>query len=68
MGVNQAGFTLHSAIYAARPDVKCIVHIHTPAGAAVSTLFSFWSVFHFPPHMQMHKYVGLLLIIVLLPL
>uniref|UniRef100_A0A8C8DV66 Adducin 1 (alpha) n=1 Tax=Oryzias sinensis TaxID=183150 RepID=A0A8C8DV66_9TELE len=35
LGVNQAGFTLHSAIYATRPDVKCIVHIHTAAGAAV---------------------------------
>lgn len=38
LGVNQAGFTLHSAIYAARPDVKCIVHTHTPAGAAVSAM------------------------------
>ncbi|KAM6440082.1 alpha-adducin isoform 2-T3 [Liasis olivaceus] len=38
LGVNPAGFTLHSAIYAARPDVKCIVHIHTPAGAAVSAM------------------------------
>ncbi|XP_062069244.1 alpha-adducin isoform X2 [Lepus europaeus] len=38
LGVNQAGFTLHSAIYAARPDVRCIVHIHTPAGAAVSAM------------------------------
>uniref|UniRef100_A0A9J7YPR9 Alpha-adducin n=1 Tax=Cyprinus carpio carpio TaxID=630221 RepID=A0A9J7YPR9_CYPCA len=38
LGVNQAGFTLHSAIYAARPDVKCIVHIHTAAGAAVSAM------------------------------
>ncbi|NXS98811.1 ADDA protein, partial [Jacana jacana] len=38
LGVNQAGFTLHSAIYAARPDVKCIVHIHTPAGVAVSAM------------------------------
>ncbi|XP_016403726.1 alpha-adducin-like isoform X1 [Sinocyclocheilus rhinocerous] len=38
LGVNQAGFTLHSAIYAARPDVKCIVHIHTPAGTAVSAM------------------------------
>lgn len=34
-GVNQAGFVLHSAIFAARPDVKCIVHVHTHAGAAV---------------------------------
>ncbi|XP_034751678.1 alpha-adducin isoform X20 [Etheostoma cragini] len=38
LGVNQAGFTLHSAIYAARPDVKCIVHIHTSAGGAVSAM------------------------------
>ncbi|XP_051534111.1 alpha-adducin isoform X11 [Myxocyprinus asiaticus] len=38
LGVNQAGFTLHSSIYAARPDIKCIVHIHTPAGAAVSAM------------------------------
>ncbi|XP_064798105.1 alpha-adducin-like isoform X5 [Oncorhynchus masou masou] len=38
LGVNQAGFTLHSAIYAARPDVKCIVRVHTPAGAAVSAM------------------------------
>lgn len=35
LGVNKAGFTLHSAIYESRPDVKCIVHIHTAAGAAV---------------------------------
>uniref|UniRef100_A0A3Q3VXM6 Alpha-adducin n=1 Tax=Mola mola TaxID=94237 RepID=A0A3Q3VXM6_MOLML len=38
LGVNQAGFTLHSAIYAARPDVKCIIHVHTHAGAAVSAM------------------------------
>ncbi|XP_074473383.1 alpha-adducin isoform X15 [Sebastes fasciatus] len=38
LGVNQAGFTLHSAIFASRPDVKCIVHIHTSAGAAVSAM------------------------------
>uniref|UniRef100_A0A8C9UAH8 Alpha-adducin n=1 Tax=Scleropages formosus TaxID=113540 RepID=A0A8C9UAH8_SCLFO len=38
LGVNQAGFTLHSAIYATRPDVRCIIHIHTPAGAAVSAM------------------------------
>ncbi|XP_072113708.1 alpha-adducin isoform X4 [Mobula birostris] len=38
LGINQAGFTLHSAIYATRPDIRCIVHIHTPAGAAVSAM------------------------------
>jgi len=34
--VNPAGFTIHSAIHMARPDVVCVVHTHTPAGAAVS--------------------------------
>nr|XP_043871871.1 alpha-adducin isoform X9 [Solea senegalensis] len=38
LGVNQAGFVLHSAIFASRPDVKCIVHVHTSAGAAVSAM------------------------------
>src|SRR5438128_3310000 len=34
--VNPAGFVIHSAIHAARPDVVCILHTHTPAGVAVS--------------------------------
>jgi ribulose-5-phosphate 4-epimerase/fuculose-1-phosphate aldolase len=34
--VNPAGFTIHSAIHMARPDVFCVVHTHTAAGAAVS--------------------------------
>ncbi|XP_061657081.1 alpha-adducin isoform X2 [Syngnathoides biaculeatus] len=38
LGVNRAGFNLHAAIYALRPDVNCIVHIHTAAGAAVSAM------------------------------
>lgn len=29
-------FSLHSAIYSARPDVRCLLHLHTPATAAVS--------------------------------
>lgn len=28
-------FGLHAAIYAARPDARCIIHLHTPATAAV---------------------------------
>ncbi|XP_067882167.1 beta-adducin isoform X2 [Heterodontus francisci] len=36
--VDGAGFSLHSAIYAARPDVRCIIHLHTPATAAVSAM------------------------------
>lgn len=34
--VNPAGFTIHSAIHAARPDVGCVLHTHTKAGVAVS--------------------------------
>jgi len=37
-GVNIAGFMLHSAIHSARPDIKCIIHIHTPAIVAVSAM------------------------------
>src|SRR6201986_5058694 len=36
--VNEAGFTVHSAIHAARPDAHCIIHTHTRAGMALSTL------------------------------
>lgn len=34
----QAGYVLHSAIHEARPDVKCIIHLHTPVVAAVSSM------------------------------
>jgi ribulose-5-phosphate 4-epimerase/fuculose-1-phosphate aldolase len=34
--VNPAGFTIHSAIHAARHDVTCVLHLHTPHGIAVS--------------------------------
>ena len=35
--VNPAGFTIHSAIHAAREDAQCVLHLHTPAGVAVSS-------------------------------
>lgn len=35
LGVDVSAFSLHSAIYSARPDVRCLVHLHTPATAAV---------------------------------
>ena len=34
--VNPAGFVIHSAIHEARPDVGCVLHVHTPDGVAVS--------------------------------
>lgn len=36
LGINPAGFTIHSAIHSARPDVVCVLHTHTVAGVAVS--------------------------------
>jgi ribulose-5-phosphate 4-epimerase/fuculose-1-phosphate aldolase len=34
--INPAGFTIHSAIHAAREDAMCVFHIHSINGAAVS--------------------------------
>lgn len=34
--VNPAGFTIHSCIHEARPDVGCVLHTHSRAGVAVS--------------------------------
>jgi ribulose-5-phosphate 4-epimerase/fuculose-1-phosphate aldolase len=34
--INPAGFTIHSAIHAARHDVECVLHTHTVNGIAVS--------------------------------
>ena len=38
LGINKEGFALHSAIYSARPDIRCIVHVNAIAGAAVSAM------------------------------
>jgi ribulose-5-phosphate 4-epimerase/fuculose-1-phosphate aldolase len=35
--VNPAGFTIHTAVLKARPDINCTLHYHTIAGMAVST-------------------------------
>ncbi len=35
--INPAGFTIHSAIHAAREDAMAVIHLHTDAGVAVST-------------------------------
>lgn len=38
LGINRAGYVIHSAIHEARPDAGCVIHTHTPAGIAISTL------------------------------
>ncbi|NWJ02737.1 ADDB protein, partial [Crypturellus undulatus] len=36
--VDAGAFSLHAAVYAARPATRCVVHLHTPATAAVSAM------------------------------
>ncbi|KAB5526159.1 hypothetical protein PHYPO_G00148520 [Pangasianodon hypophthalmus] len=36
--VDMAGFSPHAAIYSMRPDARCLIHLHTPAAAAVSSM------------------------------
>jgi ribulose-5-phosphate 4-epimerase/fuculose-1-phosphate aldolase len=34
--INPAGFTIHSAVHSAREDARCVMHLHTRYGIAVS--------------------------------
>src|SRR5437868_6054520 len=34
--INPAGFTIHSAVHEAREDARCVMHLHTVEGVAVS--------------------------------
>lgn len=36
--IDPTGFSPHAAIYSMRPDIRCIIHVHTPATAAVSSM------------------------------
>jgi ribulose-5-phosphate 4-epimerase/fuculose-1-phosphate aldolase len=38
VGVNFAGYVIHSAVHSARHDVGCVIHTHTRAGMAVSSM------------------------------
>jgi len=37
-GINKSGYVIHGAIHEARADVRCVIHTHTRAGMAVSTM------------------------------
>jgi len=49
---NKAGFIIHSAIHAARPDAGCVWHMHTLAGMAVSAQEEGLQ----PAHMYSHNF------------
>ena len=38
MGVNEAGFVIHSCVHKARHEINCVIHTHTRAGVAVSAM------------------------------
>lgn len=37
-GINYSGYVIHGCIHQARSDVKCVLHTHTRAGMAVSSM------------------------------
>ncbi|MBX5454082.1 MAG: class II aldolase/adducin family protein [Acidobacteriia bacterium] len=64
--VNAAGFTIHSAVHAARPEINCVVHTHTAAGIAVSAqkhglLPISQHAMMFYGHLAYHDYEGIAL-------
>ncbi|MBE9639867.1 class II aldolase/adducin family protein [Salipiger mangrovisoli] len=65
-GVNAAGFTIHSAVHMARHDAVCVLHTHTVAGVAVSSVtegllsLNQWSA-QFHDRIAYHAYEGIAL-------
>lgn len=65
-GINQAGFTIHSAVHAARPEIKCVIHTHTVAGVAIASIeegllpLNQWSL-QFHDRIAYHDYEGIAL-------
>ena len=64
--MNRTGYVIHGSIYQARPDIQAIIHIHTPAIVAVSSLkkglmpLSQWAL-HFYGKVAYHSYDSLAL-------
>jgi ribulose-5-phosphate 4-epimerase/fuculose-1-phosphate aldolase len=36
--VNPSGFAIHGAVHVARPDVECVIHLHSPWGVALAMM------------------------------
>src|SRR5262249_33361986 len=61
--VNTAGYVIHSAVHGARRDAACVIHTHTRAGTAVSTLAEgllplSQTAMRFAGHLAYHDYEG----------
>lgn len=65
-GINKAGFTIHSAVHAARPELHCVLHTHTVAGVAISSMeegilpLNQWAL-QFHNRIAFHDYEGIAL-------
>lgn len=65
-GINEAGFTIHSAVHMGRHDAACVLHTHTVAGVAVSSVkegllsLNQWSA-QFHNRIAFHDYEGIAL-------
>jgi ribulose-5-phosphate 4-epimerase/fuculose-1-phosphate aldolase len=65
--VNEAGFTIHSAVHMARPEVMCVAHTHTRAGMAVSAQkegllpITQNALMFYGDHLAYHDYEGIAL-------
>ncbi len=63
--VNGAGFTIHSAVHMARPEVACVAHTHTRAGMAVAAQQSGLlpitqnAMMFYGDHLAYHDYEGI---------
>jgi ribulose-5-phosphate 4-epimerase/fuculose-1-phosphate aldolase len=62
-GINRSGFVIHGAIHKARPDVAAVLHTHTRAGMAVSTMKCgllplTQTTMRFVGHLGTHDYEG----------
>lgn len=66
LGINPAGFVIHSAVHAHRHDVVCVMHTHTAAGIAVSAqkqglLMVSQHAMRFHNRLSYHDYEGVVL-------
>lgn len=64
---NKTGYTIHGALYKAKPQINAIFHLHTPAGIAVSCLKEgllplSQFAFHFYNRHSYHSYDSLALV------
>jgi ribulose-5-phosphate 4-epimerase/fuculose-1-phosphate aldolase len=62
-GINRSGYVIHGCIHEAREDVNCVMHTHTRAGMAVSSMSCgllplTQTAIRFVGHLGYHDYEG----------